>query len=270
MFHGFAGAELRALSAVEMALWDILGKSLNTPVFRLLGGPVRDRVSTYNTCIGHPPYDDYTRWHEDAGSLAQELHDQGSRGMKIWPFDSYSVRSMGQTISREEIEAGLEPVRSIRNAVGENFRIGIEMHFRWNRMAAEQIGYALEPHNIYFMEDVLPAVNYQEIKRLSQSLEDPRRRQRNAAEPLATARLDGRGRQPDPQHRSGLDRRHRRDSAHCRPWRKPSGCPSCFTMPADPLRTWRRCMPPPTFPICSSWRACAPSISDLFRGVDRH
>ena len=173
MFHGFAGAELRALSAVEMALWDILGKSLNAPVFRLLGGPVRDRVSTYNTCIGHPPYDDYTRWHEDAGSLAQELQASGSRGMKIWPFDGFSVRSMGQSISREEIEAGLEPVRRIRNAVGENFRIGIEMHFRWNRMAAEQIGYALEPYNIYFIEDALPAVDFQEIKRLSQALRIP-------------------------------------------------------------------------------------------------
>ncbi len=173
LFHGFAGAELRALSAVEMALWDILGKSLNTPVFRLLGGPVRDKISTYNTCIGHGPYDDFTRWHEDAGSLAQELYETGSRGMKIWPFDTYSVRSMGQTISREEIEAGLEPVRRIREAMGENFRIGIEMHFRWNRMAAEQIGYALEPHNIYFMEDALPAVDFQEIKRLSQSIKIP-------------------------------------------------------------------------------------------------
>jgi galactonate dehydratase len=103
----------------------------------------------------------------------KELLESGSKGMKIWPFDKYSVRSMGQTISREEIEAGLEPVRSIREAVGEDFRIGIEMHFRWNRMAAEQIGYALEPHNIYFIEDALPAVDFQEIKRLSQALKIP-------------------------------------------------------------------------------------------------
>ncbi|MEZ4636716.1 MAG: hypothetical protein R2856_17435 [Caldilineaceae bacterium] len=63
LYHGFAGAELRALSAVEIALWDILGKSLGTPVYRLLGGAVRDRITTYNTCIGHGEYNDFERFH---------------------------------------------------------------------------------------------------------------------------------------------------------------------------------------------------------------
>lgn len=168
LYHGYAGAELRALSAVEMALWDILGKTLETPVYRLLGGAVRDRISTYNTCIGHPPLDDYARWHENAGDLARELQAEGIRGVKIWPFDRFSERSLGQSIFREEIEAGLEPVRSIRDAVGDDFRIGIECHFRYNRAAMEQICYALEPYNIYFIEEVLQATNHEEIKRLSQ------------------------------------------------------------------------------------------------------
>ena len=172
-YHGYGGAELRALSAVEVALWDILGKSLNAPVYQLLGGAVRHIVSTYNTCIGHPPIDDYTRWHTDAGDLAKELQSEGIRGVKIWPFDRFAQRSLGQTIDKAEIEAGLTPVRQIREAVGTDFRIGIECHFRYTRMAMEQICYALEPYNIYFVEDPLPATNYQEIKRLSQATKIP-------------------------------------------------------------------------------------------------
>src|SRR6266542_4139384 len=120
--HGFAGAELRALSAVEMALWDILGKTLQAPVYQLLGGALRPMVSTYNTCIGHAPIDDYTRWHEDAGALAAELLAEGITGVKIWPFDRFTERSFGQHIRSEDIEAGLAPVRSIRRAVGRDFR----------------------------------------------------------------------------------------------------------------------------------------------------
>ncbi len=172
-YHGFAGAELRALSAIEVALWDILGKTLETPVYRLLGGAVRETVSTYNTCIGHPPLDDYRRWHEDAGALVQEMLAEGITGVKIWPFDRFAGRSLGQTIDKAEIEAGLEPVRQIRAAVGDDFRIGIECHFRFNRMAMEQICYALEPYNIYFVEDPLPATNHAEIKRLSQATKIP-------------------------------------------------------------------------------------------------
>jgi L-alanine-DL-glutamate epimerase-like enolase superfamily enzyme len=171
--HGFAGAELRALSAVEIALWDILGQTLQTPVYKLLGGAVRDRVSTYNTCIGTPTLDDYQRWHEDPGGLAQELLSEGITGVKIWPFDRFASRSLGQSITKPEIEEGLEPVRRIREAVGDDFRIGIECHFRFNRMAMEQICYALEPYNIYFVEDPLPATNYAEIKRLSQATRIP-------------------------------------------------------------------------------------------------
>jgi galactonate dehydratase len=168
MYHGYAGAETRALSALEVALWDIMGKYYGAPLYHLLGGKTRERIPTYNTCIGVGSLPDYATWHEDAGALAKSLLDDGINAMKIWPFDPYSEASFGQYISLDDIEKGLTPVRQIREAVGNKMEIGIECHFRWNRASIERIARALEPYNILFLEDVLPAVYPDEIKAVSQ------------------------------------------------------------------------------------------------------
>ena len=164
MYHGFAGAETRALSALEVALWDIMGKKYDAPLYHLLGGRTRERVPTYNTCIGVPEVPDYVAWHEDAGQLARSLLDDGIHAMKIWPFDQFSEKSFGQSISASDIERGLQPIRQIRDTVGSAMDIGIECHFRWNRVSIERIARALEPYDILFIEDVMPAVYADEIK----------------------------------------------------------------------------------------------------------
>jgi L-alanine-DL-glutamate epimerase-like enolase superfamily enzyme len=168
MYHGFAGAETRALSALEVALWDLMGKHYGAPLYHLLGGKTRERIPTYNTCIGFGPVQDYAAWHEDAGALAQSLLADGISAMKIWPFDQFSEASFGQYISLADVEAGLKPIRQIRDAVGTAMEIGIECHFRWNRASIERIARALEPYHILFLEDVLPAVYPDEIRTVSQ------------------------------------------------------------------------------------------------------
>jgi galactonate dehydratase len=173
MYHGYAGAETRALSALEVALWDIMGKRYGAPLYHLLGGKTRDRIPTYNTCIGFGELQDYAAWHEDAGALAQSLIADGIHAMKIWPFDQFSEASFGQYISLDDVEKGLTPIRQIRDAVGNVMEIGIECHFRWNRASIERIAHALEPYNILFLEDVLPAVYPDEIKAVSQATSIP-------------------------------------------------------------------------------------------------
>lgn len=173
MYHGYAGAELRALSAFEVALWDIMGKHYGAPLYHLLGGRTRDRIPTYNTCIGTPAVPDYDAWHTDAGALARSLLADGVKAMKIWPFDAFSEASFGQYISLADVERGLTPVRQIRDAVGDEMEIGIEFHFRWNRASMERIAHALEPYNILFLEDALPAVYADEIKLLAQRTRIP-------------------------------------------------------------------------------------------------
>ncbi len=173
MYHGYAGAETRALSALEVALWDLMGKHYNAPLYHLLGGKTRERIPTYNTCIGFGPVQDYAAWHEDAGALAKSLLADGVKAMKIWPFDQFSEGSFGQYISLADVERGLRPIQQIREAVGTEMEIGIECHFRWNRVSIERIARALEPYHILFMEDVLPAVHLDEIKSIAASIKIP-------------------------------------------------------------------------------------------------
>lgn len=173
LYHGFAGAEMRALSAVDMALWDLLGQHYGAPVYHLLGGRVREQVPTYNTCTGYGEMNDYAWWQRDAGGLARSLLSDGIHAMKIWPFDPYSHASHGQYISQADVEAGLAPVRQIRQAVGDAMEIGIELHFRWNRASMERIARALEPYNILFLEDGIGAWYPDEIKALSERTSIP-------------------------------------------------------------------------------------------------
>ena len=173
MYHGYAGAETRALSAIEIALWDIVGKHYNAPLYHLLGGKTRNAIPTYNTCIGFGAFQDYQAWHDDAGALASSLLADGISAMKIWPFDPFSEKTFGQYIALDSIEKGLSPVRQIRDAVGKAMEIGIECHFRWNRTSMERIARALEPYDILFLEDVLPPVYPDEIKAVSQMTHIP-------------------------------------------------------------------------------------------------
>ena len=53
--YGFGGAETRAISAVDIALWDIAGQHTGQPIYNLLGGRSRDRIPIYNTCLSHGP-----------------------------------------------------------------------------------------------------------------------------------------------------------------------------------------------------------------------
>ena len=99
-FFGFAGAEMRAISTVDVALWDLLGQYTGQPIYNLLGGRSRDRIPICNTCVSHGPHMDYHAWMEGrASELAQELLATGVRAMKIWPWDQFGV-SLGGPVGQ--------------------------------------------------------------------------------------------------------------------------------------------------------------------------
>src|SRR5579859_2047296 len=173
------GAEARGLSAIAVALWDLLGQSVNLPIYRCLGGPVRDSIRIYNTCAGYGynifkahrpggsfaeswgvgehegPFEDLLKWLErgQAGQLARELLEMGITAMKIWPFDQFADATNGQHITPLQLEQAVKPFRQIRDAVGMQMEIAVELHSRWNLPCAIRIAEALEDIQPLWYED---------------------------------------------------------------------------------------------------------------------
>lgn len=170
-----SGIETRARSAVDIALWDLAGQRAGVPLHDLMGGLVRDSIRVYNTCAGtqyvrrdgqatqnygrgvQGKWEDLDRFLADAGGLAEELLSEGITGMKIWPFDAYAEMSQGAGITNDQMQAGLEPIRRIREAVGDQMEVMIELHALWTVPAAASIVRALEPYAPHWVEDPVRA-----------------------------------------------------------------------------------------------------------------
>ena len=162
------GAEMRACSAVDVALWDVAGKAAGKPIHDLLGGALRESVPVYNTCAG-PDYVSQTsdvrpdnfglpgagsqgRVYEDldgfmsrADEVASELLAMDIHSMKIWPFDFVEAAAQGTDISAGEIKRALQPFEKVRAAHGDRMRLKAELHGLWSLDAAKKIAAALEP-----------------------------------------------------------------------------------------------------------------------------
>lgn len=172
-YTGVGGAEFRALSAIDIALWDLLGKALEQPVYALLGGACRDAVPVYNTCGNWGDTRDRDAFLSDAGALARELLDQGTTMMKIWPFDGAAKRHNGQRIEADDLEAGVSCFKSIRDAVGDRVEIALDGHSLWNLPSAIRIARAVEPYRPLWMEDMIWPDNPSALAELRRSTSVP-------------------------------------------------------------------------------------------------
>jgi galactonate dehydratase len=160
-YHGWAGAEMRALSAIDLALWDLLGKTLDTPVYQLLGGAARECIPIYNTCY------DRVDFMEEPVRLARELKASGIGAMKIWPFDAFAHASRGQRITAAELQRGMEPLRLIREEFGDSMEVAMEFHGYWNLACSIRIAQALEPLRPMWLEEMLPQDNLAAYRELA-------------------------------------------------------------------------------------------------------
>jgi galactonate dehydratase len=176
---GGVGAELRALSAVDLALWDIAGQLYGQPVWRLLGGPVRDRVPVYNSCggpsygrrpkdapdaqgwpghgdLGKPgPLEDNWRSVHEPAELAAELRAEGYRAMKVWTLDRVYQQSGGLYVSHGDLQAALEPLFEIRRRIGQGMELMLDGHGFFALPAATRICETLRDVQPLWVEDLL-------------------------------------------------------------------------------------------------------------------
>ena len=163
------GAEMRVLSAIDLALWDLMGKALNVPVYRLLGGKSNPEIRVYNTCFGHR-YD----FNKEPEKIMRELLDgYGVKAIKIWPFDRAARRNQHEYITQADIEESLWPVRKLRDTFGNDIEILMEFHSNWDLTSAVRIAKALEPYHPMWLEDMLLPGNFAQYRVLAESTSLP-------------------------------------------------------------------------------------------------
>jgi len=143
-----------ALSALEIALWDILGKSLGVPVYRLLGGKVHEKVRIYvNGWFAG------AKEPEEFGEKAKAVVKRGITALKWDPFGKNYLN-----ISNAELDKALRCVAAVREAVGNNADILIEGHGRFNVPTAIKIAKELEPFKPMFFEEPTPPDSLDALK----------------------------------------------------------------------------------------------------------
>ena len=154
---------MSAIATVEMACWDIIGKSLNQPVYKLLGGAVRNRIKAYANGW-------YTveRTPEEFHAAALKVTAKGYKALKFDPFGSgfyeLDITEKGRVI---------ELVEAVRSAVGPDVEMLIEMHGRFNPATAIGMARELERFNPSWLEEPVPPENIAALRKASEKINIP-------------------------------------------------------------------------------------------------
>ena len=135
MIHGRRGIILHAISGIDCALWDIIGKAVNQPVYKLLGG-ARTKVEAYHSG-GFYRRNVSDEWY---GEEAKTGYDNGYRAFKM-------------KIGRYDLERDAERVRMVREAIGPDAKLMVDVNSNYTVKQAIKMGKMLEPYDLFFMEE---------------------------------------------------------------------------------------------------------------------
>lgn len=153
-----------ALSGIEQALWDIVGKKLGVPVYKLLGGPCRSRIRVYAN-----------GWYAGSSSpdeFAEKAIEMLGRGFTAMKFDPFP-RPWRSFISRATESSAIDVVRAVREAVGAEVDLLIEGHRRLSTMNAIRFSRDLEEFNPFWYEEPVPADNIPALAEVRQKTRIP-------------------------------------------------------------------------------------------------
>jgi galactonate dehydratase len=170
-WHGNGIVRGTAISGIDIALWDILGKIQNTPCHMLFGGAVRDYVRLYSHLGGGRMEDFYCCDPADArrfGELARKAVEEG--------FTAFKSMAVPFTMPLE----GLQPIRyaeacvqAMRDAVGDSVDIMVDCHARPSPRMGMLFAKALEPYNLYWFEEPCWPETIQDIALIQRSVRTP-------------------------------------------------------------------------------------------------
>ena len=152
------------ISGIEQALWDIVGKTLNTPVYNLLGGACREKIRVYaNGWFSNASTP------EESAEKAVETIKGGFTALKFDPFPG-PWRSY---ISKQDEKAAVEVVKAVREAVGPDIDLLIEVHRRLSPMNAVRVARMLEEFEPYWYEEPVPADNIEALTEVRRNINIP-------------------------------------------------------------------------------------------------
>jgi L-alanine-DL-glutamate epimerase-like enolase superfamily enzyme len=172
------GSVVAAISGVELALWDLKGKALSTPIYNLLGGRYRSRIKVYADC-GQGSEPTPSAWAERA---LQALH----RGFNAIKFDidnlaperfgdPYHVTPGGwlqgqqRPISNQELDLMLELLGAVRQAIGPHVELAVDCHWNYNTRDAIRLAQACAPLRLAWLEDPTPPDNIEALRRVTEA-----------------------------------------------------------------------------------------------------
>ncbi len=168
-----AGMYVAVLSAFETALWDLAGKALNVPVYQLLGGKFRDKVRVYSD----------TALYRSNNPAPKEFADSAINAVKMgFNAIKFDIDQAGDpnrfdrynwTASQGELQRMYDQLAAVREAVGPKIDIAVDMHGRYDLNTALAVSKRVEPLNLLWLEEPIPAENVEAYRMVSQETSTP-------------------------------------------------------------------------------------------------
>jgi len=210
---GTSGMGYHAISGIETALWDLVGKDTNLPVYQFLGGKYRDRVRIYADCHAGKGLASLSsvllprtpawmgerkksqggktelspKYHGGQKSEARKIHprdyalraqEMKRRGFTALKFDvdvptEYSLDDYNRTLTRREIDVMASLVATLRKALGKSVDLAIDCHWNYGVNDAIKLARACEPYDLLWLEDPVPPENTDAMRRVTASTATP-------------------------------------------------------------------------------------------------
>jgi galactonate dehydratase len=155
-----------AISGIELALWDITGKWLNTPVYNLLGGTCRDKIKVY----ANGWWKD-SRTPEEFANRAIEVVESGFKGLKFYPFDGLGLKET--YTSQQQLQLAIERVKAVREAVGPDIDVMIDVFRIFSPTNAIRAAKMLEEFNPFWYEEPIAPDNLEDLAELNRNINIP-------------------------------------------------------------------------------------------------
>lgn len=162
---------MAAIGAIDIALWDIKGKEAGKPVYELLGGPTREKVRLYTHLGGSTP--------AELAEQAKARVSEGFTAVRLYPFGDFGKSDFEEGLGLEDMSFtgmqrnAVERVGAVRDAVGPDVDVMIDVVNRLTPAEAIGVGRALEPFNLFFFEDPIEPENMDQWEHVAANVPMP-------------------------------------------------------------------------------------------------